>query len=46
MTAQHTEGGKNYGGKDKKDRKDAYLDETMNILLDLIQISSAAPVVK
>ena len=32
--------------KDKKDRKDAYLDETMNILLDLIQISSAAPVVK
>ncbi len=28
--------------KDKKERKDAYLNETMNILLDLIQISGAA----
>ena len=33
---------KSSSDKDKNDRKDAYLNETMNILLDLIQISGVA----
>lgn len=32
--------------KDKKDKKDTYLNETMNILLDLIQISERSKTVK